>query len=391
MTNLPIRFWRAVLNRLIRAIYFSPSILLSCLKVRFVVINHPDRIGHLCLEPDCFIKEGELGARPYYRGIILIPKESAANQELLALWSQRITVISSNLWCSLLRPFLRFPRMRYETHQYAVAIGSTAQCAKIYAEWGRRAPLLALSDSDKIRGLDRLEQLGVPKDAWYVCIHSRDGGFSPNDEHLHSFRNSNIEHYIPAMQAIVKRGGWCIRVGEETSRPLSPLENVIDYAHSPLKSDWMDVYLCASCLFFLGNSSGLFLLSTVFGKHTASANMVPVSNALPLGFDDLGIPKLLRHHGQLMDYSQILNSPVANFRFASQYKEHEILVEENSPEEIRDLAIEMLDRSQGTAKYGDLDEELQRKFQNLIRPGHYSFGANSRVGRDFLRQYSSLI
>ena len=67
------------------------------------------------------------------------------------------------------------------------------------------------------------------------------------------------------------------------------------------------------------------------------------------------------------------------------------MVEENSAEEIRDLAMELLDRLSGTRLYDVVDEQLQERFHNLIKPGHYSFGADSRVGRDFLRKYAHLI
>ena len=378
---------------LTKAIFFAPSLILSSFGIRFVVINHPDRIGHLCVEPDCFIKEGALGMRPRYFGVALIPRYSAANQALLALWSRQLTVVTSTVWYRMLRPFLNFSRTRYDTHQYAVAIDSTAHCATIYAKWADRPPLLRMSEMDQRRGLDCLEKMGLPANAWFICVHSRDGAYSPGDEHLHSYRNSDIETYILAMKAITERGGWCIRVGERSSKPLPQFDGVIDYANSPFKSDSMDVFLCANCRFFLGNSSGLYLLASIFGVHTALANLIPVSASLPVSRGDLGIHKILRSRktGQLLNYREILGSPVGNFRFTSQYEGHGILLEDNSAEDIRDLAVEMLTRINSTVEYSEYDEELQNKVQRLMKPGHYSYGADSRIGRDFLRKYSEII
>jgi len=73
-------------------------------------------------------------------------------------------------------------------------------------------------------------------------------------------RNANISDYTDAMRAIVARGGWCIRVGDPTMRPLDPIPGVVDYARSSSKSDWMDLFLCARCRFFLGNTSGYSVL-----------------------------------------------------------------------------------------------------------------------------------
>jgi putative glycosyltransferase (TIGR04372 family) len=171
------------------------------------------------------------------------------------------------------------------------------------------------------------------------------------------------------------------------------MPGVIDYANSKAKSDWMDVFLCANCKFFLGNSSGLCFLAAIFGVHSALANMIPVSGALPVGRGDVGIPKLLRSRksGQLLSYRDVLASPVSNFRYASQYEEADITVEENAPEDIRDLTLEILARVSGTGIDDAADDRLQEKFQQMMRPGHYSFGADSRIGRDFLRKYARLL
>ncbi|MBV9834111.1 MAG: hypothetical protein JO055_06885, partial [Alphaproteobacteria bacterium] len=58
----------------------------------------------------------------------------------------------------------------------------------------------------------------------------------------------------------------------------------------------------------------------------------------------------------------------------------------NTPEEILALAQEMLERLDGRAVYTADDEARQDKFRALFAKGHYSYGAASRIGRDFLRQ-----
>jgi hypothetical protein len=64
---------------------------------------------------------------------------------------------------------------------------------------------------------------------------------------------------------------------------------------------------------------------------------------------------------------------------------------DNSPEDIRDIAIEMLDRLEGKARYTDEDDLRQSQFRALFRLGHYTYGASSLVGRDFLRKYGQLL
>jgi len=378
---------------LIAVVYALPATICFLLRVRFLVLSHADRIGHLSIEPDCYVKEGRLGLRKKILGIFLVPPKTAANKVLLRLWAEELPFITSGFWCRMLVPLARIRWASHPISDYAVAINQTALCPSIQAKWKGRAPLLSLSPDLLLQGRKSLVQLGLPADAWYVCVHSREAGYSPSDEHLHSYRNSDIDHYVLAMRSIVERGGWCIRVGEPTSKPILPMKGVIDYAHSPVRSESMDVFLCASCKFFLGNSSGLHLLSSVFGVSSALANLVPISTSLPFFPGDIGIPKLLRRvdTGEALKFSEILGSPVGNYRFSEQYVKDGIAVEENSPEDIRELALEMLERRIGTPTYTPEDEFLQQRFRSLFREGHYSFGADSRIGRDFLRKYANII
>ncbi len=387
------RTGRALLRFVGKAIFAVPAILFFFLNVRFVKLTHPERIGHLCIEPDCFIKEGLLGLRPEFNAIFLIPENRVANKQLLKIWGQKLFIISSPQSCFFLRPLGLFPAINYSVEQYAVAINKTAACSGILAQWAPRAPVLPAPLDLKNDGWAALKRLGVPEGVWFVCVHSREGGYSPADEHLHRYRNSEIENYGLAIDEIISRGGWCIRMGDGSSKPMKNKKGFVDYAHTSERSDSMDVFLCANCLFFLGNSSGLHLLSTIFGVPSALANLIPVSSCYPASPHDIGIPKNLRNRasGKYLAYSEILNSPIGNYRFAHQYESADIEVIENAPEEILELAIEMLDRHEGRVQYSPDDEDLQRRFRLLFRPGHYNYGAASRIGRDFLRRNSELI
>lgn len=355
------------------------------LGVRFIRLTSPGRIGHLALEPDCYAKDRKLEGR-WEVTVLLAPPDTMANPCLLELWRDYFVVIRSPRLVRLLQPLTQFPSIDRYLIQYAVAINSTAACYATYRNWGRRSPLLALPDTLRRRGRAVLAQLGLPDGAWFVCVHSREGGYSPRDEHFHSYRNSDIHDYVPAMQAIVAAGGWCIRVGDSTMRPISPpLPGVIDYALSPVKSPEMDVFLAAECRFMLGNSSGLYILSAVFGKPSALANQAPLSGVYGIGADDLAIPKRLKHDGVVLPMEALMRSPVANYRFTELYERDRLELVNNTPEEILALTREMLERLDGCAVYTIDDEARQEAFRSMFAEGHYSFGALSRVGRDFLR------
>jgi putative glycosyltransferase (TIGR04372 family) len=279
--------------------------------------------------------------------------------------------------------------MRFDAGRYVLRLDHSQQAYRINALWTGRSPLLALTEEDIRWGETEIAALGVPNGNWFVCIHAREGGFSPQDEGTHAHRNGSIEALIPAMKEIIARGGFCVRMGDATTRTLPAIEGVIDYAHHVNRSPRLDIVLCARARFFLGNSSGIAIVSSVFGVPAALANMVPLS-ALGIMPSDLSIPKLYRRRkdGGLLDFDEIFRTKAANFRFAHQYSDAGIDLVENTSDEILELTKEMLERLDARFAPEARDEILQRRFVALMKQGDYGFGASSRIGAAFLRRYA---
>jgi|GEM_PF-82173 len=383
----------AALSRVLQALAtLPPAFVLKSMGIRFLRTNI-DRIGHLACDVDCYVKSRRLGLAPEHHAILLAPANKVANKALLDLWSRHVRVISSPWLCRMLSPLSGHPMLRLNIYEYTTAINETAPFYAVQKQWGDRPPLLSLGQDDIARGEQRLIELGVPSGAWFVCVHSREGGYAPHDEHFHSHRNSDIESYQMAMKAIAERGGWCIRIGDPTMKKMPPAQHAIDYAHSPLKADWMDLFLFARCRFFLGNSSGPFLVASAFGVPVALANQSPVSVVLPYGRKDIGIPKLVwsRKEQRLLTFSEILGTPIGDLRLTHEQEQAGIGMIDNTPEDIRDLALEHLGRVEGRLTYDSAEEALQAKFKALMRPGHYSYGSDSRIGNAFLKKHASLL
>lgn len=379
----------------ILTLYLLPAVLLRMLGWTLMRITNPHRIGHLAAEPDFVLRERDLGLFPRRKILLLAPRGKVANEHLVDYWAGHVATVRWPPLCHLLAPLnrFRFLRARPDLAAYIAAINTTAAGMSVGKAWGDRAPVLQLTAEDRARGEERLRALGIPPGARIVCFHNREGGYSPGDEHLHDYRNAAVDNYLVAARALVERGFYCVRMGDPTTKPIAPMDGIIDYAHSPLRSDWLDVFLCARCEFFIGNTSGLLFVPAAFGRPVALANLLPVSASSPFGTRDLGMPKLLwsRAERRMLSFAEILGSDVGNFRFSSLYREHGLEPVENTADEIRDFALEMLGRLDGSVSYSAHDEALQRRFQALLRPGHFSYGSAARVGRDFLRKYEHLI
>lgn len=359
------------------------------LKIRFLPVKI-ERIGHLCIEPDCFIKEGILKLRPRYRAIILAATTRAANNDLVQYWKQYFKIIQSPLLCALLWPIASQRLIQYSVAQYCTAINSTATCFSIQHLYASRPTLLKLNKNDTERGWQWLEQYGISRGDWYVCLHVREEGYAPNEGQ--TYRNANIASYVLAIRTIVARGGWVIRMGDSSMQKLPEIKHVIDYASNNTVHDWRDVFLTASCKFFIGSASGLCCIPQIFGVPVVSINNAPMSVVYSYGLGDLAIPKLMweKQYSRLLTFSEVLDSKIGDYRFDHLFEMMNVKVIDNTEEEICDVIIEMIEKLESTVLYTVDDERLQLRFRSYFKQGHYSYGAISRIGRDFLRKYQAL-
>ncbi len=351
-----------------------------------------ERIGHLAIEPDLFIKELKLGLRPPGKYVLVARPGKVCNPCMLDYWKPFLTIYDRGLMRFLLLPASRQRSLGIELNEPIIADQKTAGYTRVQAAWGDRPPLLTLRGDHRQRGEAAMAKLGLPPGAWFVCVHVREPGYLPAHKYAEDYRNTDIQALIPAMEEIVRRGGWCVRMGHPSGKKLPAMKGVIDYAQSDEKSDWLDVYLGASCRFFLGCTSGLAFVASVFGKPVAQANAVPLSTVLWYSPHDLGIAKLYTDAktGRVLGFPEIFHSTAANFRRPEDYLNAGIKVRDNTPEEIVDLVTDMFDQLEGKVRSA-ADVDLEKKFLALLKPGHYSCGSPARVAPSYLRRYRDLL
>ncbi len=350
-------------------------------------------IGHLAIELDTFIKARHLGLVPEAHYFILAPLGKVANPHLLSYWRPHLKVITQPQLCFLLGMLTRRYFACYRGNLHRVAFFGTQEVYRINKLWGQRPPLLTLNKLDEAESSQAFVKLGIPENQWFVCLHVREKGFLPNNEAIQAHRNASINNAIPAIHDIIRRGGMVVRMGDPTMSPLMPpIAGVIDYARHSLKSDRMDVLLCAKARFFLGCTSGLFFLSVIFGVPVALVNMIPVET-LGIRPGDLSIPKRVWSEvlGRYLSYTELLTSKMGGYFFTHQYQVAGIRADENDGKDILGLMREMLDRLDGQYRETEADKLLHERYLSLFKPGHYSYGAVSRVGLEFLQRYQDLI
>jgi putative glycosyltransferase (TIGR04372 family) len=268
----------------------------------------------------------------------------------------------------------------------------THAAAKIQQRWEqeKRPPNMTLSAAQLDAGRAILRQLHVPDDAWFVCLHVRESGFHARwNDRYPSARDARIEDYLLAARTITERGGWVIRMGDTSMRRLPKLERVVDYAHSPSRCELGDIVLTVRSSFLLGTNSGFATVPGIYGTPNVLTNWVPVG--LPLWFgQDLMIPKLFwdDREGRNLSFEELFGSRLGYMQNVLEFPPH-IEIRPNTPEEIREVAIEMLDRLDGKLAYSAADEKLQQRYFDVaVRHGSYR---GSRIGKAFLERNSALL
>ena len=202
-------------------------------------------------------------------------------------------------------------------------------------------------------------QLGIPLTDWFVCLHLRNNEPNPN-------RNQSIENCIEGIKAITNAGGWVVRLGDPTMTPFPPTQRVIDYAHSPYKSELMDLYLISQCKFFLGISSGPYVVANLFKKPVLLINMTDWGASMILKKNDLGIIKHVfsRSRNRFLSIKEILQEPSMIQIYGNTLDEYELV--ENSSTEICEAVVEFLTRPD-TYEHSNLQNEFNVTRKNELR------------------------
>jgi putative glycosyltransferase (TIGR04372 family) len=343
-------------------------------RIKFIKLAS-DRIGHYAWVTEQFLCAKELCVttekrKPSITVFYRNPGAALANAQLDRMWKRVI-------------PILPFPYLMAEVDRYLLWASKTYRDdpLKTYFTAGDgcdRWNLLGKIDHchtyftqrEKNKGRQLTQRLGIPDNAPYVCILGRDSRYlsihMPNvDSSYHDYRNVNIENYKNAAEFLVSQGYYVVRMGKHVKDAFHVNHpNVIDYATSAYRSDFMDIYLSAHCAFFISVGTGLDAVAQIFRRPLLITNF-PLSNRGVWPDWCLFMPKKIydSKNNRYLSFKEIYtlfsNSEIS----ASQITRAKGLqFIENTPEEITEGVKELIDRLQNNAQYSAIDEELQQRF-----------------------------
>ena len=267
---------------------------------------------------------------------------------------------------------------------------------RIQRDWeaSQRPPLLSLSAADRAAISACLAQWQIPRDTWYVCLHVREPGYPihlTTDSTFPSTRDAHIADYSLAIEAIVQAGGWVFRMGDPSMTPLPPMMHVVDYAHSPFRSEEVDILLTAGCRFVVGTASGYLGFPMIYHRPCLVTNVATIGWPL-WPTKDLMLPKLFREKatGRYLTLTQIFEQGLACLHYKQDVPSHLELVD-NTPQDLQEGVKEMLRYTDDPAQCGvtvGASEAVQQHYHQVaVRYGGYT---GNRLAGSFVKAHAEV-
>lgn len=362
--------------------------------IRFITETNSYAFGHMTDLPRVFVMARELGLLPNYKIIWLAPEGWVANYALLDCWKKHFEIVTDHAEIAKFGVAAR--ELELDTSFFTLPNGSSVHTriavSYMNREWKKRGypPIIRLSADVEQRGAECLKKLGVVEGKWIVALHVRAAGFKGDSKvgGFNGHRLADERTYGEAVRYIRQRGGEVIRLGEEPA-PLELRGEVIDYAVSPHKSDWMDLYILSKAKFVLGSSSGLTPGAGLFGTPVVATNFCPTPYRNEEG--SIVIPKLIWSEKQqrLATFQEWFQPPIFEMENGALLGQMGYKFIDNTPEEIREAVEEMLDVLDGRLKYTTEEDSLQERFKSL-EPIECGRAYLARLPRRYLERNKNL-
>jgi putative glycosyltransferase (TIGR04372 family) len=350
-----------------------------------------DRIGHLVMNTDLFLRRRQLGIYPdgpHY--CFLISPKGLANRQLLTMFKRVIPIYENRPLTLMFIGML--PIIKRTPFYQDLPLNSNE-----YYEFNNAKPSLYFTPDEVEKGRRILDQMGVDtKEVEFVCIFSRDDAYLKNivphnNWDYHNSRNADIDGLIESTKYLIKKGFTVIRIGSIVKKPINfSHEKLIDYPFSKYQSDFMDIFLLAHCKFTLGSgASGLVGVAQCFDTPVLQVNSSECYKYTPITKNCLYLPKKYKYRNS-NNYIHFKDA----IKFGSSWHDHQadlnLEAEENSPQEILEATEEMLARLENKFSYSSESEKLIQSYYKLWAGSDTIGSCKTPIGIAWLKKYQDL-
>lgn len=298
------------------------------------------RYGHLALEPEIFLAEQEIlkdtNAAP--KRVVNIwsfgPKTEQSNRFLASKWKEVLLVLPSWLVSSLHSIGSFFPILKLTEPKLSIT-GSMNGLDKT-------APHISFTAEEAEEGKKRLIEIGINPNEPYVCLIVRDGGHYKSRGDIESagyeLLNFDINDFAGVAEVLIESGYQVIRMGSGSERPFtSKPDGVVDYALSNNRSEFLDVYLAATCEFAVSTQTGPDAVCLLFRRPVLYVDVTRYCQFFFGSKIATWSPVRLQKNGSTLNLSEVVNSEIAWFKDPNLFSKNGISQQKTSSSDLKEL------------------------------------------------------
>lgn len=217
---------------------------------------------------------------------------------------------------------------------------------------------IKLQKNTEKKGLDFLRkyQIDLYKN-WYILINVRE------NENSFKLRNSNFESYMPAINEIIKRGGFVIRYGSSTHKTKNVfLKNFLDLRDNEELNQVLP-FLVKNSKFQISTGSGPSVLPMLLDTPNLLTNWSPITHLMGTK-KDLLLPKMFfNSNGNVINFHDRLSNKFGSVETNQMAHQLKIEVKDNTEQDIKLAVINMFEKCNN--KNLGIDEN-QKKFKDKM-------------------------
>jgi putative glycosyltransferase (TIGR04372 family) len=387
----PLGRW--ILRHVVEFIVLSPAILVTWLwlKIRrkevLIVGQFSNTISSFLapLEPELRRRKLETGALD--RAIVLNLSQDA-NSQIRKMYDRIVKIYGSE------SPFMR--RLIWWASQRAVP---RRELWEVQSDpmWVTASPSVEFTREEESEGAKFLACHGLEKNK-YICYTVRTESYYLARQRdgvvvkPHTLRNPSESTYIEVADSLSRFGFPVVRMGKDLSSKLDKDQFpwILDYA-TEYRSDFLDVYLLKYCkCAFVGNT-GIVWLRWLFNLPNVHGDSYEIRRNQIKGDLYLLQRLWLERENRFATFKEMLLMP--GYSEEKHQERLGVRLVKNTVEEIKAACDEMDARIDGTWVTTAEDEELQRRYQDLIvkysdKP---TWNGKGRIGAQFLRDNQDLL
>ena len=252
--------------------------------------------------------------------------------------------------------------------------------------------IYALSELELDTGQQIRQKFGIPQKVPIVTLHVRESGYLKSLSY-HDYRNANIENYIPAIDYLIKKGFYIVRIGDRAmTRINNAPKQLIDIHFHKEYSTLADTYFILQSTFMIAGTSGPDRVAFQYGIPILNVNHIihdqedGYDNNLKLVTYKKYYSKQLKRN---LTLEEILLSPAFHYISNDYFNDSGIELIENTADEVLAATKEMLSRL--TGEYPEVKiNEVNKRVKEIYNRANLYYSKKPYINK-YVTPFAKLI